>query len=135
MNFKVVAFFFIVLLPAEYLLHEVLLKPLNIIKEPEIPKKQYYFASFRKHLEAEIEEDNKKDKSFLDDFMSIFNQKIPDRKDLPLSTLVYKVVEIKVEKFYSYTKDNDLSLVGAVFGLVVYFVFSEMLVFIYSVQL
>ena len=131
MNFKVIAFLFIVLLPAEYLLHEAILKPLNIIKEPEIVKKQYYFASFRKHLEAEIEEDNKKDKSFLDNFISIIDQKVPDKKDLPLLTLVYKVVEIKVKKFYSSTKDNDLSLVGAVFGLIVYFAVSEMLVFIY----
>ena len=119
MDLKVIAFLFIVILPADYLLHEMILKPLNIIKKPEIAKKQYYFASFRKHLEAEIEEEIHKEKSFLGDFISIFNPKVPDIKDLPLSTLVYKVVEIKVEKFY---RRHDLSLVGVVFGLSLYFV-------------
>ena len=133
MDLKVIAFLFIVLLPVEYLLHEMILKPLNIIKKPEIAKKQgsVYLASLKEYLKSEIDEDNQKEKSFIGDFMSTFNPKVQDKKDLPLSTLVYKVVEIKVEKFYSSTNDNDLSLIGAVFGLIVYFVVSKLLVFNY----
>ena len=65
--------------------------------------------------------------------MSISNPKVPVKKDLPISTLVYKVIEVKVEKFYSSTKGNDLSLVGVVFGLIIYFLVSEMLVFVYCI--
>jgi len=132
MDLKVIAFLFIVLLPVEYLLHEMILKPLNIIKKPEIAKKQgsVYLASLKEYLKSEIDEDNQKEKSFIGDFMSTFNPKVQDKKDLPLSTLVYKVVEIKVEKFYSSTNDNDLSLIGAVFGLIVYFVVSKLLEYV-----
>ena len=90
------------MLPVEYLLHEMILKLLNIIKKSEISKKQdsAYLASLKEYLKSKIDDNNQNEKKFLGDFMRTFNPKVSDKKDLLLSTLVYKVIEIKVEKFY-----------------------------------
>ena len=126
MDQKFIAFLLIVSFTAGYLTHVCLMKSNNKV---EIVAKDDsgYLTSFKGYLENQIkenEEQKNKDKYFLDytltDFFSIF---VPEKVELPLSTLVYKFLQIKVEKII---QGEIKSLIEAVIGLVFFYMVSEM---------
>ena len=128
MDQKFIALLLVASFTAGYLIHGCLQKSNN---KTEIVAKDdlSYSESFRNYLEAQIQEhdEQKKDKYFLDytltDFISVFGTSVPEVKELPLSELIYKVLQIKVEKIM---KRDNLSLTEAVIGLVCFYVVSEM---------
>ena len=118
----------IVSFTAGYLTHVCLMKS-NIKPEKVIKEDSSYLNSIRDYLENQIKmnEEQNKEKYFLDytltDFFSIFDTSVPDKEELPLSTLVYKVLEIKVDKII---QGEILSFTEAFIGLVCFYMVSEM---------
>ena len=128
MDQKFIALLLVASFTAGYLIHGCLLKSNNyteIVAKDDL----CYSESFRNYLEAQIQEyeEQKKGRYFLDytltDFIGVFGTSVPKEKELPISELVYKVLQIKVEKI---TKRENLSLTEAVIGLFCFYIVSEM---------
>ena len=128
MDQKFIAFLLMVSFTAGYSTHICLMKS-NNKPEKVLKEDSSYLDSIRDYLENQIKmnEEQNKEKYFLDytltDFFSIFDTSVPDKEELPLSTLVYKVLEIKVDKII---QGEILSFTEAFIGLVCFYMVSEM---------
>ena len=125
MNQKLLAFLAIVSFSANYIMQGGLKtddKPQIIVKDDAT-----YIDSFREYLESQIEEDKKTPKSFYDytikDIACMFTPTQKDPKELPLSTLLQKVFQIKLKKLnesFSYSEDYDSALTGVAIGFITF---------------
>ena len=125
MNQKLLAFLVIVSFSANYIMQGALKtddKPQIIVKDDAT-----YIDSFREYLESQIEEDKKTTKRFYEysikDIACMFTTNQNDLKELPLSTLLQKVFQIKLKKLnesFTYSEDYDSALTGVAIGFITF---------------